>query len=124
MKTSETTPAEFSARFGTNKVLPGQFSYFICDNGVGVIRDNSNNSIEIVAVDEIVPTDITPEDELLLLSLVCGEFKEDLTIPRTDTLFDYEEREKLSQRRVNTVWVVFGMVIIICLVFYAYMYFI
>jgi hypothetical protein len=123
LKTIEISPAEFSARFGTDKVTSGPFSYYVIDNGVGVVKDNSKRSIEVVAASEIDLIDISVEDELLLLALVCGEYKEEINIPQIDTLWDYEERELTSKKNLHWIWLGFGTVSILFLVIGAYVYY-
>ncbi|QMV40491.1 hypothetical protein [Cohnella cholangitidis] len=103
MKTSELTAAEFAAHFGASHVLPGPFAYFACDNGMGVIRDNRDRTIEIVNATEQNLAEISPEDELLLLAMVCGEYREEVAVPRSDTVFDYEERYRKTTRKYNVV---------------------
>lgn len=115
MKTKEITAAQFSATFGTDRIVPGSFSYFFCDNGIGIIRDNHRKSIEIVTNDASVPTDISYEEELVLLSLVCGEFQEEIVIPAQDTLEDYETREKHSRRPLYAMWIGYALFVAICI---------
>ncbi|WP_115995636.1 hypothetical protein [Cohnella lupini] len=122
MKTSEITPAEFSARFGTQHIIPGSYSYFACDNGVGVIRDNSSQSIEIVASPDMDSSDITPEDELMLLSLVCGDYKQTVDIPRSDHLLDYEARNTKASLRLAWIWTAFFLFVALCVAIAVYLY--
>ncbi|QGQ98832.1 hypothetical protein EHS13_30110 [Paenibacillus psychroresistens] len=122
MKTSELSAIEFSARFGKDKIIPGPFSYFLCDNGLGLIKDNIKKSIEVLAAAEISHVELTLEDELALLSLVCGEFSEEIIIPKHDTLMDYEAREKSTSRNQNTIWGLFFTFIVICLVICVYIF--
>lgn len=122
MKTNEITAAEFSAKFGTDTILPGPFSYFISDNGVGVIKDNNRKSIEVITTKDIELTDISVEDELLLLTLVCGEYKEEITIPKVDTFENYEARDRSAKGTLYIMWIILIVILAICALSYFYIY--
>jgi hypothetical protein len=109
------TPAEFAAQFGASHVVPGPFAYFACDNGLGVIRDNRDRTIEIVNATEKNISEISPEDELLLLAMVCGEYREEVTIPPSDTVFDYEERNRKTTNKYNAVRLTLNLLLSICI---------
>jgi hypothetical protein len=123
LKTKEITPQEFASKFGKESLKSGSFAYFVYDNQFGIIRDNIRKSIDVIGTHEVNSSDITPEEELALLALVCGEFKEEVEVPRSDTIFDYEEREKSTKRRLNRIGVVSILLIIVSLVLSAYLYF-
>ena len=122
VKTSKVTPAEFSAKFGTPATPPESFSYFLCDNGIGVVRNDTNQTLEIMAAAEINPLDISFEDELQLLSLICGDYKEHVSIPRTDTFLDYQERENVTRRQSAAVWIAFSLFVLVCSSVVMYLY--
>jgi len=122
LKTNEITAAEFVARFGSDVVKAGAFSYFICDNGLGLIRNNADRSVEIVQPPHAEISELSPEDELQLLSLICGDFSADVELPPNDTIFDFERRERSSRRTLHAIWVVFALFLVIMLAIFAYNY--
>lgn len=118
MKTREITQAEFAARFGTQHIAPGSFSYFECDNGVGLIRDNSSSSIEVITTSNIEHAELSFEDELTLLALVCGDHREVVEIPSGELIVDYEKRDLSSRRKLSLIWIAIGLFLTGCLVIY------
>jgi hypothetical protein len=122
LRTKELTPAEFASRFGTDVVAAGSFSYFECDNGIGIIKDNRQRTIEIIVSADTPLPELSPEEELQLLSLVCGDYEEDISIPSSDNLFDYEQRDRSVRYRLNAIWIGFGVFVTACLVIYISLY--
>lgn len=118
MKTREITQAEFAARFGTHTIVSGAYSFFECDNGIGLIRDNSSSSIEVINASDIELAELSYEDELMLLALVCGDHREVVEIPRSEQLSDYEKRDLTSKRRLIYIWAVLGLFLTLCLIIY------
>ncbi|GFN30946.1 hypothetical protein [Paenibacillus xylaniclasticus] len=116
MKTTQATPAQFQARFGSDRIVPGRFSYFICDNGMGIIRDDNKRTLEIISDSQLDDTELTPEDELILMSLVCGDFQEEIEVPAVDSLFMYEERELKSRRSLHLIRYAIFLIVAACLV--------
>lgn len=116
MKTTEATPAQFKARFGDDRIAPGRFSYFICDNGMGIIRDDNKRTLEVVADDKLNAAELSPEDELVLMSLVCGDYQEEIEIPSVDALYMYEEREQSSKRNLLLVRYSIFLIATMCLI--------
>ncbi|MFB9277195.1 hypothetical protein [Cohnella cellulosilytica] len=118
MKTKELTAAEFASKFGTDAVSAGSFSYYECDGGIGIVKDNRSKSIEVVVASGARPPELSPEDELQLLSLVCGEYEEEVAIPLGDSLFDYEARDRKVRYRLYAIWAAFSLFVLACLVVY------
>lgn len=98
MKTTEVTAHHFLAKFGEQYIHSGSFSYYECDNGLGIIKDNIRNSIELVSPPNLKLDDISEEDEFALLTMVCGNFKKDVIHPVNDSIYDYENREQAASR--------------------------
>ncbi|MCD1257389.1 hypothetical protein B5M42_000880 [Paenibacillus athensensis] len=122
MKTKEMTAAQFAAQFGSEAVKPGAFSYFMCENGLGLIRNNADRSIEIVQPPHHEIGELSPEEELQLLALVCGDFATDVDMPPSETVFDFEQRERSSRRTLGTIWMSFFVIILVLMVILAYNY--
>jgi hypothetical protein len=125
MKTSPVQPAEFAAKFGTDKIKPGPFEYFSTDIGVGIIKNTEFNTIETVAGPDIDPEDITPEDELVMMSLVCGNYKEEPAVipPTLRDVKDYQYDEKQTSWKFNKMWLALGGIVTLALVVYVYVFY-
>jgi len=82
---------------------------------MGIIRDDNKRTLEIVSDTRLNDAELTPEDELALMSLVCGDYQEDIEVPPGDSLFMYEEREQTSRRNLLLVRSAIFVAIAICL---------
>ncbi|WP_138755924.1 hypothetical protein [Paenibacillus sinopodophylli] len=125
MKTIEVTPEHFISKFGPEYIASDSFTYYECDNGLGIIKDNVKNSIQLVSRSEISIEEISQEDEFALLSMVCGDFKTDIDHPTNDTLSDFEFRERKASRNFTLTWTVMVTMLFICtllsLLLYSYL---
>ncbi|THF73919.1 hypothetical protein [Cohnella fermenti] len=117
MKTREISADEFSSRFGVERAA-GDFAYFVCDNGIGMIRDNRTRTMEVIVLPEAKPEALSEEDEIALMSAICGEYEQDCLwndgLPKSDRLQDYEEREQAAGRRLNGIRAMLGGAIAVC----------
>ncbi|GKU77581.1 hypothetical protein [Paenibacillus sp. L3-i20] len=122
MKTIEVTPYRFSAKFGSEHIAAGSFTYYECDNGLGIVKDNVRQSIQLIHPPHIQISEISQEDEFTLLSMVCGNFKPDITIASTDILSDYEYREKSASRAYFATWIGIAVVLLACTLLALFLY--
>ncbi|MFD0588506.1 hypothetical protein ACFQZE_10875 [Paenibacillus sp. GCM10027627] len=114
MKTNEVTPYHFSAKFGSEHIAVGSFTYYECENGLGIIKDQVKQTVHFVNPPHVQVRDLTEEEEFNLLTAVCGDFKPDLSVPMNDTLADYELREKKASRRFAATWTAIVGVLLAC----------
>lgn len=125
LKTIEVTPYHFTTKFGSEYVNSGSFTYYECDNGVGIIKDKVKNTVQLVNPLNLQIEELSQEDEFALLSIICGDFNTDIVRPSNDTLSDYEYRERKASRAFNATWAVIVSILFLCtllsLLLYAYL---
>lgn len=122
MKTTEVTPYHFSAKFGSEHIASGSFTYYECDNGLGIIKDNVKQTIRLVGGDDIALEELSPEDEFALLARISGEFKPDIRHPANDTLTDYESREMKASRQHSLSITIIAAILFLCMLFTLLLY--
>jgi len=118
MKTREISAAEFGIRFGLDRLQTGSYAYFACSNGMGIIRDNTSKSIEIVHGTELNPAELTAEEELMLMAVVCGDFKEDIEIPNWKVAAPHLDQSAPSKGKGKVYLLLFTFAIVLSLGIY------
>lgn len=94
MKTSKVDPAQFALKFGVDKV-GGNSSYYLTSDGIGIVKNLDDDSLEFLSDGTIDIESISEEDQFQMLSSIHTQFKEDKPHIPSSYSEDFFEQEEI-----------------------------
>lgn len=96
--------------------------FFTTDKGVGVIKDTRNGELDIRENGELNINTFTMENELALLTIVAGDYREPVESVSLRTHDSYAEEYTESKRSINVLYISAFLFLVLSTVIWNYFY--